>query len=449
MENTFKQAARLLVAALIIVLLVGGCSDEVPSGPSPLGGDTLAYDPAWVAWVQANSHAIVSVTSDDYSDLQFLKPILAGQRLVQLGESSHGVSEYNSIKVRLIKFLHEEMGFDVIAFESSMLTCYLANQKAQSSYLSRTAFMEQSISEVWRTEEALALFAYIKETHLTPQPLILAGFDLTRWHHPRHPPDSLFIGQVVASIDSSYAQDIFAFEARYSQAEATFPHESVPMLEWVQLHAEYSQLVEFFDEHKQELLQAFADDPTVPRMARQGAWSTTRMLEFWLESDADTRFLIRDSTMADNVSFLLEDAYPDEKVIVWAHNVHISHNGDEILAADGSSPWLHTMGQWLVERHRQDLYTVGLHAYRGTANLNNRSPYGFIAGDATVEGFLHKSGPPNMFVDLLNVAENDSTEWMYQLRSVLNWSVNVQMVVRDQYDAILLIDEVHPPTYVN
>lgn len=440
------MTARLLLVAYTTAFFFG-CGDDVPSGPGPLAGDTVAYDPAWVAWVQENAHAIASVTSEDYSDLQFLKPILAGRRLVQLGESSHGVSEYNSIKVRLIKFLHEEMGFGVIAFESSMLNCYLANENAQS--LSRTAFMEQSISGVWRTEEALALFAYIKETHLTPRPLILAGFDLTRWHHYRHPPDSLFIGQVVASIDSLYAQDVFAFEARYSQAEATFPHESVPMSEWAQLRTEYSRLVEFFDEHMQELLQGFEDNPTVPMMARQGAWSTARMTEFWLTADYDTGFLLRDSTMADNVSFLLEDAYPDEKVIVWAHNVHISNNGDEILAADGSSPWLHTMGEWLVERHRQDLYTVGLHAYRGTANLNDRSPYGFIAGDGTVEGFLHKSGPPNMFVDLLNAAESDSTEWMFQLRKVLNWHVQIQMVVRDQYDAILLIDEVHPPSYVN
>lgn len=36
-----------------------------------------------------------------------------------LGEASHGVAESNWAKVRLIKFLHQQLGFDVVAFESS------------------------------------------------------------------------------------------------------------------------------------------------------------------------------------------------------------------------------------------------------------------------------------------------------------------------------------------
>ncbi len=52
--------------------------------------------------------------------LQFFKAVLKDRRLVQLGESGHGVAEFNHAKVRLIKFLHQQMGFDVIAFESGL-----------------------------------------------------------------------------------------------------------------------------------------------------------------------------------------------------------------------------------------------------------------------------------------------------------------------------------------
>ena len=47
---------------------------------------------------------------------------------MQLGESGHGVAEFNHAKVRLIKFLHQQMGFDVIAFESGLFECFNADR---------------------------------------------------------------------------------------------------------------------------------------------------------------------------------------------------------------------------------------------------------------------------------------------------------------------------------
>lgn len=92
-----------------------------------------AVDPATASWVRQNSRPIRSLTSDDYQDLQFLKPLLEGKRIVQLGESGHGVAEFNLAKVRLTKFLHKEMGFDVIAFESPLYECYRADQLLRAS----------------------------------------------------------------------------------------------------------------------------------------------------------------------------------------------------------------------------------------------------------------------------------------------------------------------------
>ncbi|HEV7993374.1 MAG TPA: hypothetical protein VGP25_16230 [Gemmatimonadaceae bacterium] len=88
---------------------------------------------ARVAWVKGAAHPIRSLSYDgDFSDLRFLATTLQGKRLVQLGESGHGVSEFSLAKVRLIKFLHEELGYDVIAFESSLFACWDADARAES-----------------------------------------------------------------------------------------------------------------------------------------------------------------------------------------------------------------------------------------------------------------------------------------------------------------------------
>ena len=52
---------------------------------------------------------------------------------MQLGESGHGVREFNLAKVRLIRFLHEEMGFDVLAFESGLFECWQAERMHSSN----------------------------------------------------------------------------------------------------------------------------------------------------------------------------------------------------------------------------------------------------------------------------------------------------------------------------
>jgi erythromycin esterase len=64
------------------------------------------------------------VAAGDFSDLAPLADFVGNRRIVLLGESGHGVAEFNHLKVRLVKYLHEELGFDVVAFESSFYECW-------------------------------------------------------------------------------------------------------------------------------------------------------------------------------------------------------------------------------------------------------------------------------------------------------------------------------------
>ena len=78
---------------------------------------------------------------------------------------------------------------------------------------------------------------------------------------------------------------------------------------------------------------------------------------------------IRDFGMANNLTFLANDLYPGRKIMVWAHNFHIRHDNP---ATTSRQP---TMGQWIRERFRNELYTIGLYMDRGTAAQNNRVVY--------------------------------------------------------------------------
>src|SRR5688572_14029768 len=72
-----------------------------------------------VAWLKEHAIGLKSIDpgDEDFSDLEPLRKAIGAARIVQLGEQSHGDGATFHAKARLIKFLHQKMGFDVLAME--------------------------------------------------------------------------------------------------------------------------------------------------------------------------------------------------------------------------------------------------------------------------------------------------------------------------------------------
>jgi erythromycin esterase len=413
--------------------------EELLTDPDPLAE---RVDSLFSAFIQENAYPIRSLTEECYSDLQFLKPLIGDRRLVQLGESCHGVSEFDAVKVRLIKFLHEEMGFEVIAFESSIFECFLANNNA--STLSAEDMMFGSIFGVWRCREVVPLFDYIKETQATSRPLILGGFDIQISSFTGAQSRPAFMRDVVANIDPVYAQTVFSRDSTLvAKYTGIWGHES--FYDWARASFMtytifYYSLVSFLDSHMDSLCTIYAYDPAVPRIARQTAWSVPKffdMVKDWQVNDVNQTISIRDAAMAVNLGALMDDIYPDKKIIVWAHNYHIRHDSN-------------SMGEAIVADYRPDLYTVGLYMYRGVAAHNDRRTFSIEPPSFnSVESVFYRTRRKYCFLDLLHQQQEAGNAWMFGWFRAKSWGLSdVLMIPRDQYDAILFIDTVKPPNYL-
>jgi erythromycin esterase len=406
--------------------------------------DAADVNEEWDAWIRENYIPVRSLTSGKFTDLQFLKPLLEGRILVQLGESGHGVSEFDSAKVRLIKFLHQEMGFDVIAFESSIFSCFYTDERAAE--LAPAEAMRQAIFGVWHAEEVLELFQYIKETRGTSNPLTLAGFDI-QYSGRAEDNRAVFMRDVITVLDSTYAQTVYDLETevRSSFNNLTYEQEKEYLtLNRDRLVESYEEIVSFFDGNMDTLKDIFTDRPLYPVIARQAAWS---MIRFIYEMTAETNselMIVRDEGMAENVSVLVNTMYPGRKIIMWAHNYHIRHNEAAVTYGYQS------MGFWVKEEFRPVLYTVGLYMYRGQAALNNREIYD-IASPApnSLEAICYRARCKYLFVDMLHEEQNPGNAWMFQPIKCKSWGkYDHSMILREQYDAILFIDTVKPPDYL-
>lgn len=413
-----------------------------------------AQNPGWITWVREHHHPLRPQAfgpTDDFADLQFLKPLLEGRRIVQIGESHHSVAEYGTVKTRLIKFLHQEMGFDVLAFESSIYECWAADLRQ----LSATDALLSTIFPVWAFEELLPLFEYLKQTQSMARPLALSGFDPQISSRSGVATRPAFFRRVVGVLDPAYADEVAAFDAQFIDRIVrdgpAYAHDDED-----RLVAFYGRLATFFETHRETLAAALPGDWS-PLVAARVAWSTVKLVQLLrsYQNDPDDVSLqghmaIRDNAMADNLTFLARELYPDKKIIVWAANIHVRH-------ANAATTWVFpTMGQWLQERFRDELYTIGLYPNRGqvpgTRTLFNIDP----AEPGTMERLLSDAGASPLFVDLLHQSRGAGTTWMFEPMLSRDAAISgpqamlpVLIVPRDQYDGLLFIDRVSAPRFIS
>jgi erythromycin esterase len=408
----------------------------------PSDSVVVPEDPDYTAWVRSHAHPIRSLGAADFSDLRFFGPLLANKRIVQLGESGHGVAEFSMAKVRLIKYLHEELGYDVMAFESSTYECERA-QKNVATY-APIELMRACIFGVWHSTEALPLFEYIKQTQNTKRPLILAGFDEQTSSMTVKGRPGVF-RSLVASLDSSYATRVYETDSTFL-ANRGAPYAATHQ---ARLVAFYDSLATFLRTNRRAIEAAHRDDPNVALVARQAAVSMTLFVRQLAAGVGGDGTEIRDRGMADNLEFLLNELYPGRKVIVWGHNFHIQHRENTRNTADTTRRSPRTMGTWVAERHRRELYTIGLFMYRGSAAQNDRRPYPIAPSQSgTFESILHRAPWRYSFVDFSQARPERGSDWMWKPVSGLSWGTTPERFVpRDEYDGVLFVDTVHLPNY--
>jgi erythromycin esterase-like protein len=100
-----------------------------------------------------------------FEDLQALKPILEGKRIVALGEATHGTREFFQMKHRMLEFLVTEMGFTHFGMETGSETAVVIDDYIHGG----TGDPRTVLYWPWATEEVMEMLDWMRAYNADPR----------------------------------------------------------------------------------------------------------------------------------------------------------------------------------------------------------------------------------------------------------------------------------------
>lgn len=276
--------------------------------------------------------------------------------VVSLGESIHLTREMPIARLGVLRYLHEQKGFKVLALEGALIDVWTAQEKAyrnRQQLPDRTRlFARQALFGLWQTDQMEQVIGYALSTQATANPLYLASFDIqpgTARTYGGSAADSLraFMATLRgagAEVSQDQAGAMAAVLGPALSCQRSLPNQdSLRVVEHAinqassslqtqrpRIHTETLRLVPTMMRHRLEHCR---------QVAAGGSYQAAR--------DVHNTALVVDLLKASG------------KLVLWAHHSHIHYN-----SLGKSVP---SMGQHLKQILGDRLYTIGVFAAGGTA----------------------------------------------------------------------------------
>jgi erythromycin esterase len=336
----------------------------------------LAQSDPRVAWLREHAVPLTERPfEDDLSDLEPVGRAIGDARMVMLGEASHGDGSFFAQRARIIRYLYEQKGFDVLVFESGIYGMAKAWDAIREGAAPDSA-LDRGTFPIWtRAAEVAPILRYLAERAHSERPLQLAGYD------GQFTGESFWCDSPRRSAPPTFEPDLRAYLDQHGLAgDTTF---------WAQLR-----------------LLCLAAPPVTDSATRASFLGTTERLRaavaglvpapdavFWEqvleglgeygklvwahqdgEAGGDTNAAraasnIREAQAGRNLAWLADEAFPGRKLMVWLASRHAAANLETITPRRSGlsfSGYLSAGGE-ARKVLGDDVYVISQIAYEGAS----------------------------------------------------------------------------------
>jgi len=347
----------------------------------------------------------------DFTDLDPIADAIGTARVVQLGEPSHGAGTAFSAKARLVQFLHQRLGFDLLIWESGLYDVALAQGGMRGTDDALTA-ARRGVFSLWtEAVEARPVFDLVKASQTTQRPIEMAGFDMQVTANGSTERCGLELKSFAAALrhpatqKQANAHAVAAVDAR----RRCFTTRFASVADFEDLTAATSGLRKLIRSQAGHFEAVWGADYTAFLDRTVGNMQADAAQRFEAARSPKTtpeRENRRDALNAENIRWLLEKRHPRRKAIIWAHNVHVMKAW---YSSDFRDVHLHPRtrdmkptGVFLSEWLGRETYTIGMTTYEGSEGMAVGGPVTPIppSREGTLEAQLHSLAFPYAFLNL-------------------------------------------------
>lgn len=441
-----------------------------------------SYSQSPQAWIEKNVIPISTTNQyvDNSKEYESLKQLLKGKEIVLLGEEDHVFATSFESKTKLIKFLHDQMGFTVLAFEYDLYS--LADAYDEAVRINKSSEISNTLYPFWgKVKSTESLYPYILSTvKAGSKPLKVIGFDnqtaprVALW-------DSVHAylqkrNSIILQYDY-YQKYLELFKKMYSNLYQTTWKEKDKLL-----------LFNVMD----DILVEMDLDPKLTKqdkILKQALFNFKQNINFmWLDAPSNYHMFgqpkppdsvygfaasrasmgslnRRDKMMAENIRWIKETLYPGEKIIIWAASEHTMYNRHlaqfHNLLVDSSFAFnsrftynkgYKTMGTYLKEFFGDKCYSLGFTTLSGTVNYDRTGNNNYLGeitiADHSLEAYLTKLKTPNGILNLdkkqLPKEISDSTLF----HNIIGGNPNISGNISSFFDGIYFIRKMTPLEFI-
>lgn len=407
---------------------------------------------------------------EDFSDLIPLKALIGSARVVALGEQSHGDGATFKAKCRLVRFLHQEMGFEVLAWESGLFDCRrvdeLFAQGVEPGSAAKVAH-EHGIFGIWaQSAQAAPVLEYAaRSARADPvRRLMIAGFDsqytsaasrrahadwLSRWFA------SLTTPNLPAQMIDEGVEAVRWMAARLRE-DGKPPGGSEERLD--EAREQVRALVAILESRRADL--ARSAEPREIEFVRR---TLVNLLAFDRAMRGMNRANIqatpapilqeRDERMGSNLAFLARTYYPDKKIIAWAASSHLLRNPEECQSlygrprAEGPDAFK-PMGHFAAADLGADYFSITFSAFEGSIGRPWSGPTPVPAAEpGDIESLMKDAGLSLAIISLRPTPGDPAAAWLGQPQVMRPMGYGRERAVWGRcFDALFFTREMTPST---